>query len=234
LTRHELKEQIQHDPFAEAVARAVDYTMSNRQLVVRWTAIAVAVLAIIGGIIWYSSYSRSIRQQDLDAAFQVLSAQVGPQQQSQVGKSFPTEDSKRQASIKALAGVVAKDGGSREGLIARYYLGTLKAHQDPKGAETDLKAVADSSSEVSSLAKIALAQLYAGENRVPEAQQLLRDLVNKPTDLVSKQQAQVMLAQLDQTTSPQQAQKIIKELKTQTLRPAVSRAVDQLSTQLEH
>ncbi|MBV9264708.1 MAG: tetratricopeptide repeat protein [Acidobacteriaceae bacterium] len=231
MTRHELKEQIQHDPFAEAVARVVDYTTTNRQAVIRWVVIAVAVAAVIGGIVWYSSYARSVRQRDLDAAFQVLSAPVGPQQ-PQFGKSFPTEDAKKQASIKAFAAVVAKDGDSREGLIARYYLASIKAQQDARAAEADLKTVADSRSEVSALAKIALAQLYAGENRVPEAQQLLRDLVNKPTDLVSKQQAQVMLAQLDQATNPQQAEKILKDLRTESPRPAVSRAVDQLSAQL--
>ncbi len=44
--------------------------------------------------------------------------------------------------------MVAKDGGTREGLIAQYYLGTLKAQQgDNKGAEADLSTVAGSSSE---------------------------------------------------------------------------------------
>lgn len=135
--------------------------------------------------------------------------------------------------MKALGNVVSKDGGTRQGLFAQYYLGTLKAqNQDPKGAEADLRQVADSSSECAPLAKIALAQLYAGENRVSEAQSLLRELVNKPTDLVSKAQAQILLARLEEGSNPQEAKKILQSLKSPNQDPAVARAVDQISAQL--
>lgn len=232
MTRHELKEQVQHDVFKESVGKALDYTVVHRAQVIRWAVVSVVVLAIAGAAIWYSSYRRSQRQHDLEAAFQVLSAPVGPA--TQFGKTYPTEDAKHQASLKALSDVVAKDGGSKEGLVAQYYLGTLKAQQDVKGAESDLRTVANSNSDVAPLAKIALAQLYAGENRVPEAQELLRGIVNNPTALVSKSQAQLMLAQLDLATNPQQAKKILDSLKSPNEDPAVSRAVDQLSTQLAH
>ena len=232
MTRHELKEQVQHDAFKESVGKALNYTASHRSQVTRWAVIAAGVLIIAGAAFWYMSYRRSVRQQDLEAAFVVLSAPVGPA--GQFGKSYPTEDAKRDASMKALADVIAKDGGSKEGLIAQYYRGTLKAQrQDSNGAQADLRTVADSNSDVAPLAKIALAQLYAGENRVPEAQELLRGIVNKPTPLVSKAQAEVMLAQLDQATNPQQAKKILDSLKSPNQDPAVSRAVDQLSTQME-
>lgn len=172
-----------------------------------------------------------MRQQDLQAAFNVLETPVGPS--SQFAKSFPTQDAKLQASIKALSDVVAKDGGTREGLIAQYYLGTLKVQkQDNKGAESDLRAVAGSGSECAPLAKLALAQLLASENRLPEAQALLRGIVNKPTDLVSKAQAQVLLARLDATSNPKEAKAILHSLQTRNQDPAVTRAVDQLSAQL--
>jgi hypothetical protein len=82
------------------------------------------------------------------------------------------------------------------------------------------------------LAKIALAQLYLSSKRTSEAQQLLRSLVNKPTDLVSKGQAEVLLAQLDASANPQQAKQIIQKLKTSSTDPAVGRAADELSAQL--
>ncbi len=230
MTRHELKEQLQHDQFTDAVSRTLDYVTLNRQKVTRWAIVAAVALAIAGGAFWYSSHRRSVREQDLQAAFSVLDAQVGPA--SQFGKSFPTQDAKTQASIKALSQVVAKDGGSREGLIAQYYRGTLRASQnDNKGAESDLKTVADSKSESAVLAKIALAQLYAGEKRTAEAQQLLRSIVNKPTDLVSKAQAQILLAHLDESVNPQQAKNILQSLRGPDARPAVSRAVSELSAQ---
>lgn len=231
MTRHELKEQLQHDHFTDAVSDVLTYAVSNRQKLLPWVIAVVVVLALIGGAFWYSSYRNSARQQDLQTAFDVLESPVGPA--NAYSKTYPTQDAKQQASIKALSEVVAKDGGSRQGLIAQYYLGTLKAQKnDAKGAESDLRAVADSRSECAVLAKIALAQLYAGQNRISDAQALLRSIVNKPADLVSKAQAQILLARLEETTNPQEAKKILQSLKSPTQDPAVSRAVDQLSVQL--
>ncbi len=231
MTRHELKDQLQHDHFTDAVSDVVGFTQAHRQQVIRWIIAAIVVLVIAGAAFWYASYRRSVRQQDLQSAFDVLEAPVAPPNPS--AKSFPTDEAKRQASIKALSSVVAKDGGSREGLIAQYYRGTLEAQNgDPKGAEADLKPVANSSNECAPLAKIALAQLYTAQNRVSEAQTLLREMVNKPSDLVSKAQAQILLARLDQTANPQEAKRIVQSLKTPNQDPAVARAADEISSQL--
>jgi len=230
LTRHELKEQLQHDQFKDALSGVVVYAQSHREKVIRWAVIVGVVVILGGGAFWYAAYRNSVRQQDLGDAFAILEAPVGGP--SQLGKSFPTQDAKTAASIKALQDVVQKDGGTRQGLIAQYYLGTMKAaKQDTKGAETDLQAVANSSSECAPLAKIALAQIYEGENRGSEAQALLRDIINKPTDLVSKAQAEILLAHLEETSNPQDAKKLLQSLRADT-DPAVSRAVQQISSQL--
>lgn len=230
MTRHELKEQLQHDHFTDTVSGAVIYARSHRESVIRWS-IGIGIALIIAGLaFWYAAYRNSLRQQDLDGAFAVLEAPVGGP--SQLGKSFPTQDAKTKASVKVLQEVIAKDGGTRQGLIAQYYLGTVKAaQQDTKGAEADLEAVANSSSECAPLAKIALAQIYAGENQLAQAQAMLRDIVNKPTDLVSKAQAEILLAHLDETSNPQEAKKLLQSLRAET-DPAVTRAVQQISSQL--
>jgi hypothetical protein len=231
LTRHELKEQLQHDRFTDAVSGAVIYARSHRENLTRWLTIAGIVLILAGGAFWYASYRNSMRQQDLANAFTILEAPVGAP--SQLGKTFATQDAKTQASIKALQDVVAKDGGTSQGLIAQYYLGTLKASkQDAKGAEADLEPVANSSSEVAPLAKIALAQIYAGENRLADARRLLHEIVDKPTDLVSKAQAQILLAHLEEGSNPQEAKKVLQSLRSSNPDPAVSRALQQISSQL--
>ena len=231
MTRHELKEQVQHDQFTDSVSAVLNYVSANREKVIRWGVVAGVILLLAGSAFWFASYRRSLRQQDLQAAFAVADTPVG--QASPDGKSFPTQDAKTKASMKAFADVVAKDGSSREGMTARYYLGTLKAQSgDAKGAETDLSAVAASSTECAPLAKIALAQLYKSQNRVSEAQNLLRQIVNKPTDLVSKGQAQILLAQLMETSNPQEAKKMLDGLKGSGHDPAITRAADQLSAQL--
>lgn len=231
MTRHELKEQLQHDHFKDAVSEAVTYAFANPKILLRWIVLAVVVLALGGGALWFAAYKRSIRQEALAAALHVIETPVGAS--SQAPNSYPTQDAKQQAEIKVLSDMVAKYGGSREGLIAQYYLGTVKVERkDSKGAEADLRRVADSKSEFASLAKIALAQLYAGENRIAEAKALLRSISNKPSDLVSKAQADILLAQLDLTTNPQEARKILQSLRGPNQPPSVSRAVDQLSGQL--
>jgi hypothetical protein len=230
LTRHELKEQVQHDAFAETVTSILEYSRAHRAQLLRWGLVTVAVLAIVLAGLWYSAHTRAQRQADLAAAFDVLQAPVGPP--NQFGKTFPTQDAKRDASVKALTAVINKDAGTAEGYMAQYYRGSLKAQLDPKGAEADLRAVANSASPSAPLAKIALSQLYAGENRIAEAQQLLRSLIDKPTSLVSKAQAQILLAQLDQTANPQEAKKLLQSLRTANQDPAVTRAVGELSASL--
>jgi hypothetical protein len=232
LTRHELKEQLQHDQFTDAVSNVVGYTASHRRSLTQWGIAAGVVLLLGCGIWWYMSYQRSLRQQDLSAALSLMDAPVGPP--NDYAKTYATEDAKQQALIQALSGVVKKDAGSHEGQIAQYYLGTLKARtNDAKGAEADLRAVADSSGETSPLAKVALAQLYAGQNKLAEAQGLLRSIVNSPTNLVSKPQAQILLAQLAQPTDPKQAKTVLQSIeKTDRQRAAISRAADALSEQL--
>lgn len=231
MTRHELKEQLQHDSFTDSFTTVLNYASENRQELTRYGIVAAIILAVVGGVLWYASFRRAARQSDLQAAFNVVQAQIGPP--NEFVKTFANQQAKTQASIKALQDVVNKDGGSAEGFMAQYYLGTLKAQNgDMKGAEADLKTVADSGKESGALAKIALAQIYAGENRVPEAQQLLRSIINKPTDLVSKAQAQILLARVDEPTNPQQAKAVLQSIKGPNQDPAVSRAVSELSAQL--
>lgn len=234
MTRHELKDQVQHDKFTDSVSGALGYAASHREQLIRWGIIAVLVLAAIGGIAWYESYQNSLRQQDLEAALEVADTPVGPANPSDpTVKTFATQDAKTKASMKALSAVLSKDGGTRQGLTAQYYLGTLKAQSgDQRGAEADLTTVSNSNSECAPLAKIALAELYAGQNKGSQAQGLLRRLIDKPTDLVSKAQATILLAHLEETTNPQDARKLLQSLKSPTEDPAVSRAVEQMSAQL--
>jgi hypothetical protein len=230
LTRHELKEQLQHDAFAENVSGVISYASSHREKLTRWAIIAGVVLIAAGIALWYSSYRREQRRNDLQAAFAVYEAPVGSS--AVVGKTFSNQDEKNKASLKAFSEVAAKDDGSEEGRIARYYVGVLKAQTgDSKGAETDLRAVASAGGEISALAKIALSQLLSGEKRQTEAQALLREVVNKPTDLVSKTQAQLLLAQSLESSNPAEAKKLLQSVKASNPSPAVTRALDQVASQ---
>ena len=235
MTRQELRDQVEHDQFTDSVSNVVSYASSHRSQLIGWAAIVAGIAVIAGLIFWYTSSQNAARERDLDAAFSVLNARVGAADPNDPSaKTYATQDAKTKASMKVLSDLIAKDGGTRQGLVAQYYRGTLKAQSgDTAGAEADLNAVSNSSNSCAPLAKIALAQLYSGENKSSEAQSLLRDIVNKPSDLVSKAQAQLLLAQMELTTNPQDARKILQSLKAPGQDPAVGRAADELSAQLK-
>ncbi len=232
MTRHDLKEQLQHDEFTDAVSHAISYAQNNRQQVIRWAVIVVAVLLVAGGIWGLLKYQKTQRQNDLASAMAVVDAPVGAP--NEFTKTYPTEDAKNTAAQKALSDVVAKDGTSNEGMIALYYLATMKAKKDQGAAEGDFKRVSESSSEVAPLAKIALAQIYVGEKKTSQAQDLLRSIINNPTDLVSKAQAQILLAQTEASVNPQDAKATLKMISPEDeKRQAVATAAGTVSAQLK-
>lgn len=232
MTRHELKE-LEHDQFAVKVGSVVEYTKTHRQLVLRWAIIGlVAIAAIVGGV-WFASYKRSERQADLRAAYEVAEASIG-EKNSPFVKSFPTQEAKDQAVLKAMGEVASKHSGSEEGYIAEYCIGSLKASRGDLAAATqNFKDVADSSAAVAVYAKLALAQIYMGQGKRAESEALLRGLMEKPNGLVSKEQAEVLLAQLLAKTDPATSKKLLDSVDYKKMlkdRPAVARAMDEVRT----
>jgi tetratricopeptide (TPR) repeat protein len=98
---------------------------------------------------------------------------------------------------------------------ALYFAGlTYEDMGDTANAETYLKkAMSAGRANISSLAKLALANLYVQSGRTPDAIKLLQDLVNKPTDAVPSGTAQLTLASIYQTTDPAKAHQIYAVLK---------------------
>ncbi len=83
------------------------------------------------------------------------------------------------------------------------------------------------------LAKIALANLYLGESKTVEAQTLLQSLIKDPSPLVSKAQAQILQAQLNENSNPQAAKEVLKAIDpADKKRDAVGRAAEALSSEL--
>ncbi len=215
MTRHELKEQLQHDQFTDAVSGAVSYASSHRTMLMRYLIAGVLAVIVGIGIWWYLSSRTEQRRLELDQAMSILDATVGPQapDADAAAKNYPTEDAKKAAWMKALNNYLSKYSGTSEGYIAQYYRGTERAAKaDNSGAESDLKAAADSSSDVAPLAKIALANLYLGEKKNVEAQTLLQSMAKDSSPLVSKAQAIILQAQLSAATNPQAAKDVLKSL----------------------
>ncbi|HYZ87518.1 MAG TPA: tetratricopeptide repeat protein, partial [Bryobacteraceae bacterium] len=170
----------------------------------------------------YFNYAASKRQAELAEAMQVYNGTVGDANSPYV-KSFKTAADKDKAVVKTLSDLANKYSGNDEGIIARYYLGVTYADQAKfADAEREWKEViAKGNKNLASQAKLSLAQLYAATGKPAEAETLLRDLMNHPTILVSKEQAQVELGRTLAKTNPAEARKLLEPLRTE--RSAVSR-----------
>jgi predicted Zn-dependent protease len=228
ITRKELKT----DKFALEVEHTVTYFEEHRTELLRYGAVAAAVVLLVIGIIVYRSHQHELREQELAVAIQKQEASIGGTSPGSVF-NYPTLAEKEKAAGAAFAEVASKYQGTNEGLIAENYLGAIAINQGKLAeAEKRYKDVADSGNKpMASLAKYSLAQLYVIQNRSKEAETLLRDLIAHPTELVSSEQASFTLANTLAKSNPTEARRLVEPLRTST-NPAVSQEAISLYTQL--
>jgi predicted negative regulator of RcsB-dependent stress response len=221
ITRHDLKT----DKFAQEVGHTVEFLSLHRRQAFRYGAIAAVVLAVAIGGYFYLKYQKGVRQRELRAAVEIYESSVGaaPADNPYL-KMFPTQAEKDSAVEKAFGDMAARHAGKAEGAIARYYLAIIASDQGRTlEAEKAFQEVADTGDvNYASLAKFALAQMYQAQSKIPQAEQLLRGLVEKPTMMVSKEQATIALGRLLGATKPAEARKLLEPLRSE--RSAVSRA----------
>jgi TolA-binding protein len=228
ITRKELK----GDKFARDVGLTVEYLSEHRKQAIRYSIVGVAVLAAVLGLFYNRRQQHNARQTALTAAIEIQQSPIGSPS-SEFIRSFPTAQERYSAASKAFTDLVTKYPGSDEATIAMYYLGALAADQDKMlEAEKWLKEAAQSgSANYASLAKLTLADLYRWQSRAPEAEKLLRSLIAKPTEFVSKEQATIALAELLAPSNPAEARKLLDPLST-TGRVAIGRAAMEVLSQL--
>jgi predicted negative regulator of RcsB-dependent stress response len=219
ITRKELKT----DRFALEVEHTVEYVGEHKKQMLLFGGIGLAVLLIAGLTYWYMQRQHAQRQSALYEALRVQDATVGPGGTDLV-VTFPTQDAKNKAVVEAMNSVANKYPGSEEATIARYYIGVNAADQGKLDeAEKAWKQVADSGEKpYGSLAKFSLADLYEAQGKRAEAEKLLRELIQNPTVLVTKEQATISLARVIARSNPAEARKLLEPLRTE--RSAVSRA----------
>lgn len=209
LTRKELK----HDNVALRVEETFDFFNIHRKELIRWGGIAVAVIVVVAATIYYRSSQHQVREEALSEALALQNAPVGVAAPNG-GPAFATDEQKREAVAKAFNGIVKDYGGSEEAYIAQYYLGSMAADAGKMDdAKRDFREVADHADKnYASLGKLALAQLDFTTGNSTEAQSLLRDLIDHPTDLVSKNQATIALARGLETSNPAEARRLVLPL----------------------
>ncbi|MSV34030.1 MAG: tetratricopeptide repeat protein [Bryobacterales bacterium] len=218
------RKQLKSDKFAEEVFDIFEWTTEHKSEVLRYGAIVLALVVIGLGWLMYSRHQAEVRQVELAKALRIDDASFGPNDQG--GRlHFDTEEAKNKAREQSFADIAARFGGTLEGAVAEMYLaGWAVDKGDLAGAEKRFKRIVDDApKEYAAMAKMALAQVYASENKPADGEKLLRELIASPTATVSKEQATIVLGQLLATSKPDEARKLLEPLRTST-RTAVSRA----------
>jgi predicted negative regulator of RcsB-dependent stress response len=210
ITRKELKS----DKFAQEVGLTVTFFEEHQKDVVRYGGIGVVVALLIAGFVIYQRHEHTARQAELAAAIRiqetpVAAVAVGGQQ------TFPAQDAKDQAALKAFADLQSKYSGSDEGQIAEYYLGAIHSDQGKLGeAEKNFLDVANHGDKnYASLAKLSLADIYFSDGRADQGEKTLRDLMANPTLFVSKDQAAIALARHLMGKNNAEARKLLAPIK---------------------
>ncbi len=213
MSDHLTRKDLTQDNVALKAGEAFSFLTTHRKETIRYGGGAVALVVIVWLGFYYTNYKQGVRQQALADAIQMQSAPVGPSAPTG-GISFATDAQKQDAVVKAYAKIFAEDSGTLEGYVAEYTLGAMNA-EDGKydDARKKFQDVADhADANYSSLAKLGLAQVDFAQNKVSEAQTLLKDLIDHPTDVVSKDQATFLLAKGLAATQPAEARKLLLPL----------------------
>ncbi|MGJ5814034.1 tetratricopeptide repeat protein [Paludibaculum fermentans] len=211
VTRHDLKT----DKFVEEVGQTVHFVEAHRSEAIRYGGIALAVIVLAAGGWFFYQSRKAERQVALMHAVETYNAPIMPTPRDGV-KSFTAQADKDKALSKELNDLATKYSGSDEAAAAIYMLG-LNAADAAKldEAERYLKRAADEGgAEYASLAKLSLAQLYAGTGRQADAEKLLRGLIDNPTMFVAKDQATLVLARIIGKSKPEEAKKLLEPLRT--------------------
>jgi predicted negative regulator of RcsB-dependent stress response len=214
-TRHALKQ----DRFITATTSGLDWVGQNRASVIRWSVGVVIVLAVIitGIVLWQQRTAAA--DQLLGQGLTIYETPIAtPDQPAEPGQTtYPTAKDRAKAAYPIFSQAASQYGWLHAGHMARYFAGlTALDMGNTSGAETDLNQVAGSGdSNLAAIAKVALANLYVQSGRTTQAVEEFRDLIAHPTTTVPKSSAQLMLAQLYETTQPEEARRIYAQIKDQ-------------------
>lgn len=214
-TRHQLKE----DGFATATKDSFTWMAAHRRKLTI-AGIVVVVIAIAAGLMWFQMQRREQQASVLlGKAMRTYHTPVRPAgmpAQPDV-PSFESAEARQKGAQDDFRAVVDQYGSTRQGDIARYYLGLVaRDGGNTKEAETYLKEMAGHKDrELSSLAKFALASMLRGTEREAEGVKLYQELIAQPTASIPKETAQLELALAYEDDQPNEAIRIYEQLRTE-------------------
>ena len=216
-TRHQLKQDRFSKVTFEAAGNAAHWSVEHQSKLIA-AVIAVIVLGAIAFGGWYYLNSQDEKASaELSTAVRtwetpVRPAGVPPQPGSE---SFASAQERATAARKQFQAIVDKYPRTHTADMARYFVGLASAQLgDNAAAERSLQEAARSSNaDLAALGKFALANVYRAENKDAQAVELYKQLIDKPTLVVSKATAQLELASFyESRQKPDEAKKIYEQV----------------------
>jgi tetratricopeptide (TPR) repeat protein len=234
-TRHQLKQDAFSRVTIGAAEKTAHWTVEHRNTLAVAVIAAVVIVAAVAGGWYYLSTQDEKASFELSQAVRTLDTQLRPAgtpAQPDI-PSFTSAKERSDAARKQFQAIVDKYPHTRTADMARYFLGVTAASAgDNAAAENTFKAVASAGNkELASVAKLALAALYANTNRTKEAVGLYQEIIGHPTASVSKATAELQLAELYQTNNqPLDAKPLYEQIKKENPGPeAVQIATQKLA-----
>jgi TolA-binding protein len=216
-TRHQLKQDRFSKVTFEAAGNAAHWSVEHQSKLIA----AVIAVIVIGAIAFGGWYYINSQDEKASAEFStavrtwetpVRPAGVPPQPGSD---SFASAQERATAARKQFQAIVDKYPRTHTADMARYFVGLASAQLgDNAAAERSLQEAAHSSSaDLAALGKFALASVYRAENKDAQAVDLYKQLIDKPTLVVSKATAQLELASFyESRQKPDEAKKIYEQV----------------------
>jgi tetratricopeptide (TPR) repeat protein len=191
-TRHALKQ----DKFVLATQSSASWVGEHRSSVIRTSIVVVVVLAVlITGAIVYNQRSDAA-ESALGAALDVYSAQLAQPGAPAQKNVYATASERAKAANQQFVQVASRYGWLPQGAKAHYFAGlTYQELGQTASAEGELKTAASSwDSNLSGLAKFALAGFYHQTGRDAQAIDTYNALIAKPVNSVPVYTSQLALA----------------------------------------
>jgi TolA-binding protein len=217
-TRHQLKQDAFSRVTIGAAEKTADWTVEHRTTLIIASIVAVVLIGGVIGAWYYLNAQDEKASQELSIAVRTMDTQLRPPGTPEQ-PDFPTFTSSKeraQAAQKQFQAIVDKYPHTRSADVARYFMGvTAQTLSDNAAAVQNFKQVASvGNRDLASVAKNALAALYAQTNRPKDAIALCQELIKRPTTSVSKVAAQLQLAEVYQNSNqPLDAKKIYEQIK---------------------
>ena len=234
-TRHQLKQDAFSRVTIGAAEKTAHWSVEHRNTLAVAAIAVVVIVAVVAGGWFYLSTQDEKASFELSQAVRTLDTQLrttGTPAQPDV-PSFASAKERSDAARKQFQAIIDKYPHTRTADMARYFLGVTSASAgDNAAAENSFKTVASTGSkELASVAKLALAALYANTNRTKDAVALYQELINHPTASVSKATAELQLAELYQgNNQPVDAKGLYEQIKKENPGPeAVQIATQKLA-----